>query len=441
MPVNKMFASNRLKISLGFLMLAVMIFFITASVIASSEPDFGNIDGLDEIDVRDVRLAIRQALELQTLTLEQQELADVNNDGVIDISDVVLIMRKAIGLESKFLVEDAVDEEAYIIVSLYHDQINGYAWPEEEELTIKVGTLEEKIVTEDDGSFVFRHEDLDIKPGQTVVVSTGGIRKVHIIRDINITSIDSENDIIKGTVEAGSMVEVRVFDPEVDEFGDYPARFSVSSNISRWTANFSAATGVDEAYQDAYDIEVGDRGEVRFIDLTNDVTIVYWECQEATFTVVPEESYIYGGGWAPVSEITVTIGDNEYTTISAPIDGFFFIGDLTVEVGDLVVVSDSVTAGEHEVTDLTIELVNSETKVVIGSATPASEVTVYLQEPAANYGPPIEHDVKTVITDTEGTWTTAFTVEEITDSMVVQAVQYDENNNSTVAIKFFEETP
>ena len=63
----------------------------------------GDVNGDGTIDVFDVTLAMRQALELIELDPEQKIAADVNNDGVIDVSDVVLIMRYALGLIDSFL--------------------------------------------------------------------------------------------------------------------------------------------------------------------------------------------------------------------------------------------------------------------------------------------------------------------------------------------------
>ncbi len=438
MPERKSFkAKNKRYIAVAAcLLISVLIFSLASAVSAASNPTFGNVAGGDSIDVRDVRLVMRKALELEDLTFRQRELADVNNDGIIDVTDVTMVMRKALGLIDSFPVEEAVDEDAYIVVSLYHDQVDGFNWPADSELTIKAGTLEEKIVTEYDGSFRFRDDDLEIKPGQTVVVSIGGIRKVHIIRDINITKIDPENDLIRGTIEAGSRVEVRVFEPGIVEFSNYPARFPISSNISKWSADFSKAIGDEKHYQSAYDIGIGDIGEVRFVDLTNDVTIVFWECQETSFTVVPEENRMYGSGWTPVSKITVTIGEDVYTTTSAPVDGFFWIEDVTVVAGDLVKVTDGVTTSEHVVTGLTIESLSIADKKVVGSAAPGSIVDVYLYEPFDGYGPPIEHEFETVTVDGDGNWLYEFT-EEIAEDMFVEAFQFDDNNNSTLIRKVF----
>ncbi|MCD6221185.1 dockerin type I repeat-containing protein [bacterium] len=56
----------------------------------------GDINGDGEVDISDVILCLRQAVELDP---PQPDLADINEDGEIDISDVILILRIAVGLD------------------------------------------------------------------------------------------------------------------------------------------------------------------------------------------------------------------------------------------------------------------------------------------------------------------------------------------------------
>ncbi len=56
----------------------------------------GDINGDGGVDISDVILCLRMAIELDPVN---PSLADMNNDGTVDISDVILVLRKAIGLD------------------------------------------------------------------------------------------------------------------------------------------------------------------------------------------------------------------------------------------------------------------------------------------------------------------------------------------------------
>jgi hypothetical protein len=55
----------------------------------------GDLNNDKSIDISDVILCLRMAIEIDSPDLN---LADMNNDGSIDILDVILVLRKAIGL-------------------------------------------------------------------------------------------------------------------------------------------------------------------------------------------------------------------------------------------------------------------------------------------------------------------------------------------------------
>ena len=76
---------------------------LTTINIQGSEFVPGDVNGDGTIDVLDVTLAMRQALELIELNPEQKTAADVNKDGLVDVIDVVLIMRSALGLIDSFM--------------------------------------------------------------------------------------------------------------------------------------------------------------------------------------------------------------------------------------------------------------------------------------------------------------------------------------------------
>ncbi len=61
---------------------------------------FGDVDGNGKIEAADARLALRAAVNLETLTEIQTAVADVDTDGEISSSDARALLRCAVGLEA-----------------------------------------------------------------------------------------------------------------------------------------------------------------------------------------------------------------------------------------------------------------------------------------------------------------------------------------------------
>ena len=62
----------------------------------------GDVNNDGVIDVKDVVLTMRYALDLAVYTDREKKAADVNGDGVVDVMDVTLIMRRALGILKQF---------------------------------------------------------------------------------------------------------------------------------------------------------------------------------------------------------------------------------------------------------------------------------------------------------------------------------------------------
>ena len=58
----------------------------------------GDVNGDGKVNSADARLALRAAVNLETLTETQRLAADVDKDGSIRSSDARLILRVAVGL-------------------------------------------------------------------------------------------------------------------------------------------------------------------------------------------------------------------------------------------------------------------------------------------------------------------------------------------------------
>ena len=60
---------------------------------APSEPEIGDVDGVNGITRYDAQLVMEYYLRVTTLTAEQLARADVNRDGVVDALDAAMLLR------------------------------------------------------------------------------------------------------------------------------------------------------------------------------------------------------------------------------------------------------------------------------------------------------------------------------------------------------------
>ena len=433
MSVNRSLLNRSYVIKAGIALLVIFLFLFVLSInpVNASERMFGNLDEGEGINVNDVVLVMQYALGLETLDADQREAADVNNDGAVNVSDVVLIMQYVLELIEEFPAE-LVTTDTFIAVNPDLDSIDGHNWTSEETVTVTVDGEEFSVDADEEGNFNMDRRDypgLEVERGQTVIAAGGDIKKVHIVRDLNVTAIDSEEDTVSGTAAAGNNVKVRVFDTVLD-YGDMPLRTVVAGSDGKWTADFSEAEGTDLS-GDAFDIVEGVTGEARITDLTGDATMLYWHYQEAAFEVYVEEDAVFGFGWASGANITITVGDDEYELTSD--DHGFFNAEVEVSVDDSVEVTDGITAKEHVVTALQVTDADRDTGLITGTADPETTVFIELLEPAEGYGPPVLIETTDVESDEDGNW--AVDLEQsIAGNVTIYVFQEDDDGDRTVII-------
>jgi len=433
MSVNRSLLNRSYVIKAGIALLVIFLFLFVLSInpVNASERMFGNLDEGEGINVNDVVLVMQYALGLETLDADQREAADVNNDGAVNVSDVVLIMQYVLELIEEFPAE-LVTTDTFIAVNPDLDSIDGHNWTSEETVTVTVDGEEFSVDADEEGNFNMDRRDypgLEVERGQTVIAAGGDIKKVHIVRDLNVTAIDSEEDTVSGTAAAGNNVKVRVFDTVLD-YGDMPLRTVVAGSDGKWTADFSEAEGTDLS-GDAFDIVEGVTGEARITDLTGDATMLYWHYQEAAFEVYVEEDAVFGFGWASGANITITVGDDEYELTSD--DHGFFNAEVEVSVDDSVEVTDGITAKEHVVTALQVTDADRDTGLITGTADPETTVFIELLEPAEGYGPPVLIETADVESDENGNW--AVDLEQsIAGNVTIYVFQEDDDGDRTVII-------
>ena len=383
------------------------------------------------INVNDVVLAMRYVLDLETLDVNQRERADVNNNGVINVQDVSLIMQRVLELIDEFPVEK-VSTDTFFEVEPGHDSVSGVNWPVDKEVTVSFADVEIVVDTDAEGSFEihrWQYEELELEIDQTVTVTDSVTTKVHIVRDLHVTDVDAEADLVFGTAPAGSTIEVRVFDMERD-YEDFPIRTVVADRTGQWTADFSEAVA-NTLPGSAFDIVEDVVGEARITDLTGDATHRYWTYGETAFAVYPDE-LITGFNWAPNGEVTITVEGSKY---KAETDSHgYFTADVKASAGDTVEVTDGITTKQHVVTALEVTEVDRDNGIISGTA--EAETTVYielLQPMVGQPGPPTLIDQAEVEVDQDGIWTVNFAM-EIEDSIDIVVVQKDDDGDSTVVV-------
>ena len=69
---------------------------LTLTVTATEAGLLGDMNGDDLIDISDVILVLRMALQIDPI----KSCSDINNDGIVDISDVILTLRMALKLDA-----------------------------------------------------------------------------------------------------------------------------------------------------------------------------------------------------------------------------------------------------------------------------------------------------------------------------------------------------
>ncbi len=434
MTTNSVSVHKNQGIKAGVVLLVIFLFLFALpnAVLGASEDAFGDVNEDGAVNVEDVVKVMRYVLELETLNADQRERADVSGNGVVDVRDVTLIMQRALELVEEFPVQD-VPIDTFFVVVPGQNSIKGYNWLEDAEVTVSFDDVELNIDTDEDGSFElhqWEYEELEFEVGQAVVVTDGTTTKAHIVRELSITGVDGDEDVVSGRAYPGNTVEVRVHDMERD-YRDLPLRTVVAGTAGRWRADFSEAEGTDPA-EEAFDIVEGLSGEARINDLTGDATMAYWIYENAVFGVYLDDS-VTGFGWSANAEITVTVEDDQFETESDS-HGYFSI-EVETALGDTVTVTDGIQTKEHVVANLEVTAIDRDNGLVEGTADPESTVYIELLRPLAGRpGPPELIDEAEVEAALDGSWSYDFD-QVIEDDVDIYVMQEDDDGDRTVIVK------
>ena len=143
-------------------------------------------------------------------------------------------------------------------------------------------------------------------------------------------------------------------------------------------------------------------------DLDAEIHIYPQDLWRPAFSVDPQANRIWGNNWLPHEGLTIRVGDSvepKYeSTISADGWGFFHIEDeaLSIEAGDIVIVTGTKIEKAHEVTALDITAVDIDNDIISGIAAPQSTVKVDI---FVEGGP---SPSRMAIADEDGNWVADF---------------------------------
>lgn len=280
------------------------------------------------------------------------------------------------------------------------NHIWGHDWPADAELTIKIssgGEEEEFTVMTgevewgDSHTFDFYEETLNIEVGDVVTVSYGDVLvRTHTVKYLTVTEIDCEADIVTGTADEDSWVEVEIHTENHDES---PRRLVKADGDGNWEADFSKpqeGEGDCPGYELTYEIEPGTHGSAARADEEGNFTRIHWSAPDPRFMVrLNDGGGINGYEWPEETQITVIIEDDEqeqvwdedeiWTNENGDFD--YHIGDeAVVQPGYLVKVSGGGFEKEHVISYLEVTDWDVDADTISGEADPGAEVSVLVHE-------------------------------------------------------------
>lgn len=335
-----------------------------------------------------------------------------------------------------------------ITVSLHRNAVIDQNWPENATLTLSIddpsnGLGEDytaQIIAGQGETFPHAYlgfalyDAFQIQPGHIVTVSGGGYSVTHIVKDLRITNVDSENDIVSGKCTPGSEVRVTVSNLGqrtvfvlVDPAGNWSVDFS--EPVEEFTYDITPATVMTFHCYDKESIS----GETESI---HPVHFAVWV-----------DGVVSGLNWKIGQPVILEIDDPatqqspDFSDVGWPEPGpWFYTGlrfstqAINLQPGFLVTATQGTQVQTHIITGITINEVNVDEDTVSGTANPNAYVLV-----GVNSG---DEGLRLVQADGEGNWTADYKVPgslppwqataDILEDTYVSASEFDNDGNHTV---------
>ncbi|MBL8109079.1 MAG: hypothetical protein JNJ96_05385 [Anaerolineales bacterium] len=279
---------------------------------------------------------------------------------------------------------EAQAPDAYFVVGLIDNRLVGEGWVPDSsvELTIDnpdtgpgadFSTLLNVQYT--GGIWYSLAGNFDLHPGFIVRLDDGsGLIKELVIPNLAVTNIDLENDIIYGTSNPGTVVDITV--------AGFVFRHEIVNVDGNWISNF-AVPGDEPDEQDITGLQTS-RIEINQNDADGDFVNLGFYPPSSRINVHVDDNWVDGRYWEPNVPVNVSIDDPSTPTnpdfVGTAVPGtvewnpdstYFFLsldGAFEMKAGFLVTVSQGWVTKRHLVTDVTVTNLDPEEDIVSGTA-------------------------------------------------------------------------
>ncbi len=226
----------------------------------------------------------------------------------------------------------------------------------------------------------------DIKSGDEVSLTDGLLTKYHVVSSVAITNIDAFMDMVTGTAEPGS--EVQVWARDEGGGGADDVRYETADPSGDWMTDFA------DPSQPTWDIHPGTWVSAIQWDTDSDGTWYSERVYDPRLNARTNNEHVEAQDWPWMATLLLeiddpgTIDDPDYTD-SALVDAyadwdptityidFSFGGVYDLKPGDEVSLTDGTTTKTHTVTSLAFTDIDPNTNIVSGEAAPFSHVGVW----------------------------------------------------------------
>jgi hypothetical protein len=252
--------------------------------------------------------------------------------------------------------------DPWVYVNPQLDYVYGYSWVSGAEVTLTIDDDDQYTSTADDWGYVYFYLDgFDIEAGQVLKMTDGLSTLTHTVADLSVTNINQTQDILSGTADPNSEVDITAYDNN-SEYYWAAFYYTVADDTGNWEAYFSGRI----------EIGPGVDGWVTHHDVPGSgTTEIHWYIPDPSFVVYPQRDVIYGSMWPANTEVTLEISGEQWTTTSSAYGNFWFNTDPFDILSNQEII---LTGGGHTLTytpwRIEITNVDYENDIITGIAQP-----------------------------------------------------------------------
>jgi hypothetical protein len=240
---------------------------------------------------------------------------------------------------------------------------DGLDWPDGAMVTITVAGKPECTTSKESWGYFFNGnfgEGCDINFGDVVTFTDGTITRTHTVRTISVTTVDAENDLVKGIAEARA--EVHVWPHATGQ-----EQLAITNSKGKWNASFDGV----------YDLKPGEDGRAQVFDEVGNATAVDWHVPKPRIVASITEDWLYLNEFSPNMAMKISIFESQdeerIWTGTATTDGSGFAwinadGRWDLEPGNYIIVKDKVNQKELVIEGFTFDVFNLSTGQLTGTA-------------------------------------------------------------------------